>query len=438
MSLQARLLTTFLGLAGLLLFPVPTRAQLTVSVLKPSSATDPIVFTFNEPMDTTATSAVFFNSANPTAPMEPSSSWNAASTILTCTPVPSWPEGANITWLLQAQSQSGDSLSDPMSGFGMFTVNSGGGTGNGNTNALTVCAAGALDYYNQDSSAAPVLAPDAPYGFTMTASLASNQTASAVSVAVPSNGTKSLSQNPLFSWDFYSVATLTNLDTFNASYPAGSYVFTLTGDSLVPSVTATLPPASQQPNAPHVSNFGALQAVNPAQGFVLTWDAFQGGTATDFISVNISGNDGLVFQAGTPGQTNSLKGTATSVSIPAGTLQAGSTYDLAIGFYRVNAQTNTTSAGFAFRATLTTLTMTTSSGGTTTPPVISGPIRTGNTFSFDVTCSPGQTITLQSSSDLRPNSWTSILVTNSLGSMLQITAPPSSAPSQFYRVSTGP
>ena len=76
------------------------------------------------------------------------------------------------------------------------------------------------------------------------------------------------------------------------------------------------------------------QTINPTQPFTLTWDAFSGGTSADYISVGVDDQDSdTIFKTADLGSPNALKGTATSVVIPAGTLQAGSNYNATIGFF---------------------------------------------------------------------------------------------------------
>jgi Bacterial Ig-like domain len=437
MNLAPRILTQSAALASLLALTLQARAQLTVSVTAPGSTTAPAVFTFNEAMDTNATTAQFIVISNPMNPPQVTSSWNASLTVLTCTPVQPWPANTAVTYVVEAQSQTGDSLDNPLSGYGTFTAGSGGGNTGSGTNRITVCSVGVVHTYNQDSSAAPTLDTNAPYGFLASTAVASNVAATAVSVTLPTSVVKSLS-TPIRNEDYVFYDFSSNLTTFNAAYPAGDYAFQITATPQNQQTTATLPATTDQPNAPHVTNWSAVQAVNPSQPFVLTWDPFVGATANDFISVDVSGDTGRVFFSGGVGDTNVIKGTATSVTIPAGKLQTSSSYDLVLTFYRWTGHTNDTIAAFGFRATATDLGLVTSVGGTAVQPVISEPVLAGNALSFNVTASAGETLVLESSPDLTPGSWTAAFTTNSPGTQVQITAPVSSAPKQFYRLRVGP
>jgi len=78
-----------------------------------------------------------------------------------------------------------------------------------------------------------------------------------------------------------------------------------------------------QPGAPHLTNYTAAQAVKPNQAFVLGWDAFPGGTAADYIDVDI----GTAYGAPNPGLPGALTGTARrSRSPPAPCSQTPTTF----------------------------------------------------------------------------------------------------------------
>ncbi len=83
-----------------------------------------------------------------------------------------------------------DPSQDPIDGdTGTFEVTSGGGgeeTPSG-TNAVTSYLVGKMHFYAQTNGTGPVLDPDfdVPYAFVAMVTLASNKTASAISVALP-------------------------------------------------------------------------------------------------------------------------------------------------------------------------------------------------------------------------------------------------------------
>ena len=65
-----------------------------------------------------------------------------------------------------------------------------------------------------------------------------------------------------------------------------------------------------------MTNYDAAQSINPAQPFVLGWDA--AAASVDCIYVQIYG----VFQTAALGDPGALTGTARTVSIPANTLSS--------------------------------------------------------------------------------------------------------------------
>jgi hypothetical protein len=85
---------------------------------------------------------------------------------------------------------------------------------------------------------------------------------------------------------------------------------------------------------------------------VLQWDPWAGGTADDVIRLRIEDADNeLVFE--TPGRGNAghLNGLATSVTIPAGTLAPGQTYEGQLVFERIALSDETTLPGAEGRVT---------------------------------------------------------------------------------------
>jgi hypothetical protein len=173
--------------------------------------------------------------------------------------------------------------------------------------------------------------------------------------------------------------------------------------------------------------------VDATQAFTLSWDAFPGGTTADYIAVTV----GDAFTTVNPPATNALNGTATSVVIPAGTLQTANNYDAAVTFYRFSATTNATYATEAFRATGTQFPLSTFAGPAA-PLVLTNANWASGMFSFDVTSAAGQTLTVEYSTSLQAGSWTTLVTTNSATGDVKITDPaPLTTPNRFYRARTG-
>lgn len=408
-------------------FIVSTVPANMASGVSPSAA---VVFTFSEQMDTALTVARFFSSA-PFAMLPTSSAWSAGDTVLTCTPTPPFPSSKTIVWSVNGESLIGDPLEGDTGGF--FTTSSGGGSTGSGTNRITAFAVGKVHFYHQTSAAAPTLDADVPYNFTAITTLASNRTANSVALTLPTTAVSNLTQNFLQPESFYLFVTSTDLPSFNAAFPSGNYAFNVMATASNQQVTVNLPAGFVQPNAPHTTSFAAAQAMNAAQPFQLGWDAFQGGTAADYVFVSI-GDAFKTPDAGTPG---ALNGTATSIQIPAGTLQANSNYDATIGFYRATSISNAGYSTTAYLATSTDFTVITSGGAVTGPLILTNSAWSGDAFSFDVTSSAGQTFTVEYSATMLTNQWQTLLTTNSATGRVRITH---SATNQylFYRVLKNP
>lgn len=230
-----------------------------------------------------------------------------------------------------------------------------------------------------------------------------------------------------------------NEAAFDAAYPVGNYTFTLFGvhDGLR-SPVLTLP-ASSYPNAPRVSNFGPAQSVNPAQSFLLQWDAFSGGGANDNIWVVITDAGGQpVFSTPNPSADHegALRGTATSVAIPAGTFQLGQTYQGRLHFLKYISVDTTQypgAVGVTMATTLTSFPLATLSSA----PRLSLPAKPStNEFRFLVQGIAGQNYTIEGSSNLVH--WNLIRITNAPTDSFTVLLNHATNSHGFFRVKLGP
>jgi hypothetical protein len=404
--------------------------------------TTAIVFTFSESMNPDATSVNFMDITSfPPAMFTTDDTWSAGNTVLTCSPIEPWPANKRVQWFVSGENENGDPLAETPLPMGAFTTGSGSGggeTGSG-TNQMTGFSVGKIHNYDQTNAGPATLDPDTPYGFIATVTLASNRTATAISLKLPTGETGPMSRNMFSPEHFTKFDFTTNRTALDSQYPPGNYVFDLQSSTSPLQVTVNLPTeaAMPQPEAPHVKNFAEVQAVNPSQAFTLTWDPFKNATKNDYIFVDI----GSEFQTGLIGETNALPGTATSITIPANVFKANSNYDGWIGFYRFVASTNQAGnyGAEAFRATATYFSLvTTSGGGPVTPPALGGVSWNGGKFEFNVSCTGGQPIIVESSTSLLPNSWQVVTATNCTGTGVKISLPTGTAPGgTFFRVRSG-
>jgi hypothetical protein len=220
--------------------------------------------------------------------------------------------------------------------------------------------------------------------------------------------------------------------SFDATFPSGNYVFNLQGTTPTERVTLNFPSGLIQPNAPHVSNFAAAQAVNPALPFLLSWDPFQGAGTADIVTVTIG--DHPVFTTVPPGGgPGTLNGTSTSVLIPAGTLQPNAHYDASITFERFEYTNNSTNSTVVIRATITHFILTTTNSTSTC--VVSGAGVRTNRFGFTVTGASGMIVVVEACTNLAHPIW-SPLQTNTLAGGSSYFSDPQrmNYPTRFYRL----
>ncbi|MGO8931987.1 MAG: Ig-like domain-containing protein [Limisphaerales bacterium] len=424
--------------AAALLLTGRGQAQVTVSSTPPNGATGvstsaPVVFTFSGPVDTNQTTATFF-STSPYAELPVISAWNSSSNQLTCTPSRGFPASQMIVWSVDGQDPDGGTVS----GGGYFTTSTGSGSTGSGTNAITTFGVAKVNWWDQSSTAAPVVDPNIPYYFAGTTTLASNRTATSITLTLPTSAVSNLTQNLLYPEDYFFTSFFTSSNAFETAFPQGTYTFYVSATASNQTVPVLLPTDMKQPNSPHINNFAAAQSVNATQAFTLSWDSFVGGTSTDYVYVVIGTN---VWKSPEPGAAGALNGTATSVAIPANSLQPNSTYSNSfVGFYHAIVKSNATYVTTAFRATATWFTLNTVGTVAAAPPVVTNAAWSGGSFSFDVLTTTGQTLTIVSSTNcaLPLAQWPVFLTTNSPGARVHITDTGSATGrGMVYRVRNG-
>jgi hypothetical protein len=143
--------------------------------------------------------------------------------------------------------------------------------------------------------------------------------------------------------------TLSNLDGFleyNAEFPsaasrdktfrAGKYQLlfsTLTDGSF----SNTLHLGAERKFAvPYVTNWPALQAVDPSGPTTLQWGSFTGATTNDYVEVSVRDLAGeYLFKTPLEFEPGALPGTTPSVTIPAGVMDYGKTYGGSLIFVKM-------------------------------------------------------------------------------------------------------
>lgn len=157
---------------------------------------------------------------------------------------------------------------------------------------------------------------------------------SAGTLELPSGNTESMiSDSSLPGWDA-GVSKASYSDLVDV-YPAGTYTLTLTSKAggttqvVFDATSAALPPA------PVISNFSTLQSLDPTGAFLISWAAWSGGTDSDYIEVDIYDSLGQTVFYCDDTSASPLRGTATSITIPANVLAANKTYMLHVSFVKV-------------------------------------------------------------------------------------------------------
>jgi len=431
--------STLLTLSVCLLALQRVQADPVITSPLPANGASPstgFVFVFSEPMNIDFTGVEFVDTTTfmtlPTTAV-----WSLGNTVLTCTPSPAFPANRLLVWSAFGENVNGDPLGEPTGG--IFTTGSGSGSGGSGTNAITTFSVGKVHHYHQTSAAAPTLDPATPYGFSGVVALSSNRTANTVSVTNSTTAVYSLFHLPPPQAEIFLLATnFTSLTTFDAAFPAGNYSFLVQASTSNQTVVVNLPTtASQpQPGAPHLTNYLAAQNVNPNQPFILAWDAFSGGTAADYIDVDI-GVGPVVYGSPNPGLPGALSGTATTFTIPAGTLQPNAVYASQVGFFRMVGATNSSYATAAYRATYTEFNIITTASSAVTLILTNGTFNAGN-FNFDVLCTNAQTVTVEYRTNLSSGQWQTLFTTNNPPNRFRAVSPQATTNRfLFFRARTG-
>ncbi|MES2693995.1 MAG: immunoglobulin domain-containing protein [Verrucomicrobiota bacterium] len=154
---------------------------------------------------------------------------------------------------------------------------------------------------NEQTSATPLA-----LGFAAFAAVDLVQPALVTATLRTPTGTRTLTrQDPtsyIFVEPFFTRATL------DAAYPQGNYTIQVDAASYAVNLGAGTP------NTPAIADFAAAQSISNPASFVLRWNAFQGATDTDLISVTIESTDGQFVYDGPEG-AGFLPGNTTELPI---------------------------------------------------------------------------------------------------------------------------
>jgi hypothetical protein len=204
--------------------------------------------------------------------------------------------------------------------------------------------------FDQTTTALPVPDPGDEYEFNTRVQGSSEHLITSVTLTTPPGNTVTLDPNNDFD-QFEFTDDAPTLAEYDNIYPPGPYIFHVVSTNDGPKdITLNVPP-NDFPPAPHVLS-DPRTPVPANRPLLLQWEPWAGGTADDVIRLRIEDADNeLVFE--TPGRGNAghLNGLATSVTIPAGTLAPGQTYEGQLVFERIALSDETTLPGAEGRVT---------------------------------------------------------------------------------------
>lgn len=184
-----------------------------------------------------------------------------------------------------------------------------------------------IQNFQQTSPAAPVVNSTSPFQF---GSIIQMGTANISSAMVTFTGTSSpRSYTGLPGGDFSILDTFTTLNDLNAAYSFGNYNLSIVTDAGTFTRSLFFFPFSY-PTTPMLTvpanNWqSGMLVIDAAADYTFTWNAFIGGGATDGIEVVVR-EAGLTF--------GPLPATQTSLVLPAGSLDPGTTYNCDLAFLR--------------------------------------------------------------------------------------------------------
>jgi hypothetical protein len=193
--------------------------------------------------------------------------------------------------------------------------------------------------YRQLDDSSTVPSEFAPYFFNAFAQGAYPGSLTATSLVNPAGQTNIFSPTEEGGWEFNFFADFETKTDLDAAFPRGRYTFELATLAEGRQRPVLLLPNDAYPNVPRLANWAAAQTINAYADFTLSWNVFSGGGAEDFISVIIRDTNTFAQVFATPDllKPGTLDGTATSMKLPAGTLQPGRGYVVELLFLNVSA-----------------------------------------------------------------------------------------------------
>ena len=154
-------------------------------------------------------------------------------------------------------------------------------------------------------------------------------------------------------WILFTSTAFPSRASLDAACPGGEHRFSILGanDGLI-SPVINLSGDSYPTNPPHIQNFDEAQRIDSTKDFTLKWDPWTEGTTNDACFVLMRKLPDKTPVSNTPflQEVSRLDGTATSIVIPAGTLNPAQQYEIYVRFDKIVHRDVTTHAGLLTQA----------------------------------------------------------------------------------------
>ena len=391
-------------------------------------------------------------------PAKVSYQWEDSKTLLInyaggSLPISAWPANATVTWKLNPTANAANNFQDVAGNalavgqyFGAFSTGSSISTNTTPANTNSPCHSqqgsgsgffvSKMVAYLQTDPNTTVIDPELQASFLVDVFMPDTANMTAAKLTTPT-GSTDLKVTPAmppyltnaFAIDSVQKASQAELDL---AYPAGNYTVQITATtsgSAAVALTAAYPPI------PRIANYAATQAIDAGADLTLQWDAFAGAVQNDGISLSITGDAGLVFQAPNECATPKIElpVTATSIVVPKGTFAAGKTYTLDLSFSHMVSHDVPVTTGVTAYSSLsksTTLTIKTTGGTALTAPKFNRVRRVAaGAVELQISCMAQRSLVIESGTSLK--SWQPVLTTNAPADSITVVLP--TGPNTFFR-----
>lgn len=367
-------------------------------------------FQFNESMDSAVTvdEAISWTGINPSLMTY---TWNPTGDILFCHYQTALPAFTEISWVFNpmgSAAQLRDEAGNPLDQTeGSFTTTAQDPSGDSGVEEMVIAK---VHLFFQEEDTPTELLYAAEHYVDM------NRAGAVISadLEIPTRGTALNVSSFLEFSDFRELeaeAIFAEASDLEVIFPGGEYNSVLHGASGTAPIEVSLSFGTddQYPNAPTLQGLSALQTIDPNQPLTLSWGAMAGGTANDIIVVEVEGESACYFESPDLGEAGVLDGTATSITIPAGTLPPGRSLEAEVVFIRILDQDESVSfPTYALIASVTVFEMQTT--GDPEVPVNLMLAQTGGQIALSVKGEVGFTYVIQATEVLNddPDTWSDL------------------------------